>query len=154
DCNDHNECTTEFCQPFVGCVSFPLDGIVCEDHNPCTTDDVCRTGVCTGDPRNCFDDDPCTVDSCNSAGGAFLCQHEDCNAVPNSSCPAQCRPIFCGNGQIDPGETCDPPDATPQPGRPGQVTCRPDCTFCGDGVTQTGQGETCDDANLVTGCNP
>ncbi len=153
DCDDHNPCTADSCSPFSGCIHLPLSG-KCDDQNPCTTDDVCLNGQCVGDPRNCFDDDPCTVDSCNSAGGAFLCQHEDCNNVPNSSCPAQCRPVYCGNGRIDFGETCDPPDPTPQPGRPGEVKCRQDCTFCGDAVLQTSDGETCDDANLVSGCDP
>ena len=154
DCNDNNPCTTEFCDFFLGCRYTNLNGIKCEDHNPCTTDDVCRAGICTGDPRNCFDDDPCTVDMCNSGGGAFLCQHEDCNSVPGGSCPSQCLPAECGNGRLDPGETCDPPDPTPVPGRPGDVVCRPDCTFCGDGVVQAGHGETCDDGNQRSGCTP
>jgi hypothetical protein len=153
DCDDHSPCTADSCSFFDGCVHTPLPG-QCNDLNPCTTDDVCRDGLCVGDARNCFDNDPCTVDSCSSAGGAFLCQHEDCNDVPGSSCPAQCKPVFCGNGRIDAGETCDPPDATPQPGRPGQVTCRLDCTSCGDAVKQTSDGETCDDGNFVTGCDP
>jgi hypothetical protein len=54
----------------------------------------------------------------------------------------------CGNGVLDPGETCDPPDPTPIPGVvPPQATCRPDCTFCGDAVVQAADGETCDDGN-------
>src|SRR5262245_2908920 len=58
DCNDNNPCTTEFCDTFFGCRRTNLDGIQCNDHNPCTTDDTCHTGTCTGDPRNCLDDDP------------------------------------------------------------------------------------------------
>jgi hypothetical protein len=154
DCDDHNSCTTDSCSPSFGCLHAPLSGMRCQDSNPCTTDDVCMAGTCTGEPRNCLDDDPCTVDTCNSAGGAFLCQHEDCADVPDSVCPAQCVPVGCGNHHIDPGETCDPPDPTPKPGHPGEVTCRPDCTSCGDAITQPSDGETCDDGNFVTGCNP
>jgi hypothetical protein len=154
DCNDHNPCTTEFCQFFVGCIFTNLDGIHCDDNNPCTTDDFCRVGRCSGDPRNCFDDDPCSVDSCSSAGGAFLCMHESCASVPDSTCPSMCQPPGCGNGRLDPGETCDPPDPTPMAGRPGDVTCRPDCGFCGDGVVQTAHSETCDDGNELSGCTP
>src|SRR5262249_36836223 len=137
-----------------GCLHAPLSGMRCVDSNPCTTDDVCVAGVCTGDPRNCLDDDPCTIDTCNSAGGAFLCLHEDCAVVSDSVRRAQCVPVGCGNHHIDPGETCDPPDPTPKPGYPGEVTCRPDCTSCGDAITQPSDGETCDDGNFVTGCNP
>ena len=102
----------------------------CDDGSPCTTDDVCQTGTCVGAPRNCSDDDACTVDSCDSAGGAFLCEHVDCNTVSGSSCPVQCSPPSCGNGVVDPGETCDPPDPTIDPVRL-QARCRPDCTRCG-----------------------
>lgn len=57
----------------------------------------------------------------------------------------------CGNSQIDPGETCDPPGSLQPPnGNP----CRPDCTYCGDASTQPSDGEICDDGNSVSGCRP
>jgi hypothetical protein len=59
----------------------------------------------------------------------------------------------CGNGVIDPGETCDPPDLTIDPLN-GQFRCRVDCTRCGDGVAQHMDNETCDDGNTVSGCDP
>jgi len=155
-CDDHSSCTTDFCSPSQGCVHLPLqNGLFCEDNNPCTTDDTCQGGLCVGDPRNCADGNPCTVDFCSSAGGAFLCLHENCTDIPDSFCPTpQCQAGTCGNNHLDPGETCDPPDATPKPGHPGQVTCRADCTSCGDSIVQPSDGETCDDGNLVTGCDP
>jgi cysteine-rich repeat protein len=62
----------------------------------------------------------------------------------------ECLPI-CGDSNIDPGETCDPP-GQPGPGpQPGE--CRADCTYCGDGIVDV--GEECDDGNGVNydGCN-
>ncbi len=57
-------------------------------------------------------------------------------------------PPLCGNGVINPGETCDPP-GSPQP--PNGNLCRTDCTYCGDGIVQ--DGETCDDGNAVNCSN-
>lgn len=57
----------------------------------------------------------------------------------------------CGNLVLDPGETCDPPGSL-QP--PNNNPCRPDCTYCGDAMTQIGTGESCDDGNSVSGCRP
>jgi cysteine-rich repeat protein len=57
----------------------------------------------------------------------------------------------CGNGIVDPGETCDPPDLTIDP-QNRQLRCRLDCTRCGDGQAQS--YETCDDGNTVSGCDP
>jgi hypothetical protein len=58
---------------------------------------------------------------------------------------------LCGNLQLDPGETCDPPGSF-QP--PNNNVCRNDCTYCGDLITQAGDGEICDDGNSVSGCRP
>jgi hypothetical protein len=57
----------------------------------------------------------------------------------------------CGNLQVDSGETCDPPGSL-QP--PNNAPCRADCTYCGDMITQVADGESCDDANSVSGCRP
>lgn len=66
---------------------------------------------------------------------------------------APVRAQECGDGVIDPGETCDPPDLTIDPLN-GQLRCRLDCTRCGDGQVQSADTETCDDGNTVSGCDP
>lgn len=56
----------------------------------------------------------------------------------------------CGDGNVDPGETCDPPNLAHGPN--GQPICRTDCTSCGDGVVDAADVETCDyGPNLVCG---
>jgi len=58
------------------------------------------------------------------------------------------RTPSCGDGFLDTsiGETCDPPGVL-QP--PNDNVCRDDCTFCGDGIIDS--GEDCDDGNDVDG---
>ena len=54
-------------------------------------------------------------------------------------------PPFCGDGALDPGETCDDGNTA------GGDGCRADCTLesCGDGILDP--SETCDDGNLTNG---
>jgi hypothetical protein len=66
---------------------------------------------------------------------------------------APVRAQECGDGVVDPGETCDPPDLTLDPVT-HQFKCRLDCTSCGDGVVQPNDFETCDAGTDLTcgGC--
>ncbi len=68
---------------------------------------------------------------------------------------APVRAQVCGDGVIDAGETCDPPDLSIDPAN-GQNRCRLNCTRCGDGVVDVSSTETCDAGpNLVCGaCQP
>jgi len=52
---------------------------------------------------------------------------------------------LCGNGLVDPGETCDPPGSVPDTPPGNQNACRDNCTYCGDGIVNN--GEECDDPN-------
>ena len=61
---------------------------------------------------------------------------------------ADCSLDICGDGNVDPGETCDVADPAAPAG------CRPaggaeECTSCGDNSQQASEG--CDDGNLVDG---
>jgi hypothetical protein len=157
DCNDHVFCTIDSCTQQTGCKHDPVPPPCCDtdadcaDTDPCTVNERCVNNTCVSDPRNCSDNDPCTVDTCENAGGDFNCIHTPCFQLDGNQCPDNsCLPAFCGNGRIDPGETCDPPGSTTS--KPG-VLCRADCTFCGDNVVQPQDGETCDDGNTVEGCN-
>jgi cysteine-rich repeat protein len=69
--------------------------------------------------------------------------------------PLQCAAVqpvcisnSCGNGVVDPGETCDDGNILNGDG------CAADCKSkesCGDGVLNTDAGEVCDDGNTVDG---
>jgi hypothetical protein len=164
DCNDGFICTNDFCTPTTGCQhSDPQEGCCessdeeCADTDHCTTNERCVDHTCVSDPVDCDDQNNCTVDICTNAGGGFLCENKPCYEIDPNTCPGgpdgPCIPIPCGNGELDPGETCDPPDPTPIPGvDPPQPKCRQDCTFCGDGILQGMDGEACDDGNNVGGC--
>lgn len=73
DCDDHNLCTQDNCDPQTGCVHVALpDGTGC-GGGLCGFA-TCQGGECiSGDPRACDDDDPCTHDWCDPSTG---CQHE------------------------------------------------------------------------------
>jgi MYXO-CTERM domain-containing protein len=68
-CEDQNPCTDDACDPQAGCVhDFNTDP--CEDGDLCNGPDVCAFGVCVpGATIYCFDNDPCTDDTCDPAVG-------------------------------------------------------------------------------------
>lgn len=85
--------------------------------------------------------------------------------VVNGQCVAAPKQSVCGDGILDVGEACDDGNTVTESACPyGQATCTAcsaDCSkvlnlngsFCGDGVTDLGQGEQCDDGNTCTeGC--
>jgi hypothetical protein len=89
----------------------------------------------------------------NGATSTFACNNPSSGEVvtvtaDNGECKKSlttkisCFPVECGNGVVDPGETCDT-------GIPG-VPCPADCTYvCGDGVAEA-PVEDCDPGNTLT----
>jgi uncharacterized repeat protein (TIGR01451 family) len=70
-CNDGNPCTSDFCQPSVGCVSVNNEA-PCDDGNACTVNDTCGGGSCQGGaPVVCTASDQCHVaGTCDPGSGA------------------------------------------------------------------------------------
>lgn len=70
-----DSCIANACDPATGfCRETPANqGSICDDEDPCTINDVCRDGVCAGNPTECDDGNPCTTDLCNQISG---CSHE------------------------------------------------------------------------------
>ena len=73
DCDDHNQCTQDSCDPASGCLHVLLqDGTGC-GGGPCGQG-ICSSGECVlSDPTLCDDEDACTQDWCEPDTG---CQHE------------------------------------------------------------------------------
>lgn len=91
DCQDSNPCTLELCDPQLGCYSVPDDLASCSDSSLCTQNDHCVDGMCLGTPANCDDGNTCTMDACDYLLGCVHLSIRFC----------------CGNGELDPDETCD-----------------------------------------------
>jgi hypothetical protein len=129
-CDDLNLCTSDSCEPAVGCI-FAANNLPCDDTNPCTENDLCVAKSCvSGLPKSCDDANVCTDDSCSPTGiclnvanagpcedGEFCtanaCADSACQASPtqcgdNATCnedenACQCNKFYAGNGQ-----TCTP----------------------------------------------
>ena len=91
-----------------------------------------------------------TTYQCSSAGPqtltiAVIDNHTPTPCATRMSLVVECTPLSeCGNGVVDPGETCDPPNGT---------TCSATCQSgeCGDGIVQV--GEQCDPPNPANHCS-
>jgi hypothetical protein len=73
-----DDCQFTFCDPDVGCaVQFRCDNEPCDPHNRCITNTHCQHGQCVGEPVDCADTNPCTLDICNPhpQGDDAVCQH-------------------------------------------------------------------------------
>jgi cysteine-rich repeat protein len=86
-------------------------------------------------------------DDCTVCGDGVKDQVEGCddgNANNNDGCRNDYTLPGCGDDVVDvgAGETCDPPGS---PAGGNGNDCRNDCTVCGDGVVDPGEG--CDDGN-------
>jgi hypothetical protein len=89
----------------------------------------------------------------------FACQHQGTNVpvtvtMSNGECSrpllttVSCNDVLCGNGVLDPGETCDKGIPAGQPGG-GAFGCPANCQFtCGNGVVET-PAEQCELPNGV-----
>jgi len=120
DCNDNNPCTTNVCDPELGCVTTNLPygtdcGFLNITNSICFLDSICNgIGGCIanleGAQLNCTDLVECTVDGCDSVSN---CTH----APDHDFCP-------------DTGNPCTQSLCTGTSGTGCEVSNRADGTFC------------------------
>jgi hypothetical protein len=170
DCSDGNACTTDGCDPELGCTHTPTAGN-CDDGDACTNADHCEVGECVGGPvLTCVDAHDCTIDSCDPESGCLFTEdHDFCdddNPCTKDLCSGQ---TGCSNTPHDgdcPGGHCENGecivDCLPQcDGKTcGDDGCSGSCGFCGAGLQcMAGKcvepgSDLCDDGNdiLWDGC--
>jgi MYXO-CTERM domain-containing protein len=111
DCDDHEMCTDDTCDPSTGCRSAPVaDGTSC-GGGLCASG-TCAGGICRTQEAACDDGDPCTRDNCDPAAGCrhdplpdgfecgdcMMCLARQCVDVPD------CKSGGCGcGGSPEPG---------------------------------------------------
>ena len=102
DCNDHNLCTTDTCNPATGCV-FTNNTNSCDDGNACSVGDRCGGGAChSGAPVVCVPPDGCHVAGvCDPATGAC----SSVNAPDGTVCSDN---NLCTTGDVCQSGVCTP----------------------------------------------
>lgn len=107
---DTNACHAPSCDPVAGCSQKNLTGTNCPDANLCNGTEKCNAGVCNvpGTPKNCNDNNPCTIDGCDPSTGACLntpvaggelCENGDvCDGIGVCSDKGVC--------EVQPAEAC------------------------------------------------
>ena len=112
DCNDGDPCTFDSCSPSLGCQYAPTQccqtSADCPDQ-ACRVDRQCVAAFCTGGtPRDCDDDDPFTLDTCDPTTGCVHTSTTPTTIPPGGSCdddgdcpadPDPCRVATCVAGQ-------------------------------------------------------
>ena len=158
DCDDSNACTADSCGVSSGdCLHSPTPGgTTCDDGDPCSVGDTCENGVCqAGSPKDCSDDEPCTIDSCDVVDGSCVHDADTLDAEPCSSglCleGETCAAGVCGGGDwiFDCCETtadCDDSDPCAEPSCEAHqctysaLSCPAASTACGMPLCGVGPG--------------
>jgi hypothetical protein len=129
---DSNECTTEHCDGNGLCV--PFSTVCADDPNFCDDADACTQDICDITEGDCCRYVPlCICGDGNIDPGEFC---DGASQAPGVTCTDACDAACtcCGDGVQQTGERCDGTDFEPSsPTQTGEGTCRPDCTYCGDG---------------------
>jgi cysteine-rich repeat protein len=147
-CGFHMPVTTNSSLPTVGNATVIAAAVVVSPL-------VCGDSIIGEPGEECDDGNTNSGDGCSSTCKIEFCgdgivnnqPNEECddgNNISEDGCSAICRYEFCGDliVQRGLGETCDPTGGQlPPNGNP----CNLDCTYCGDGNTDT--HEQCDDGN-------
>lgn len=146
ECDDDEMCTTDSCDPDVGCVFVDLpNGSECDDDDLCTTVDECFAGTCIGgEDVVCGQLDQCHVPGeCNPSTG-------ECSNPPaqdGTTCDDN-DPCTVSDG-CDKGECEGAPKACPAPAQcHGLGTCDAESGECE--YAPLGAGALCNDGNACT----
>lgn len=158
DCSDGQVCTTDGCDPKVGC-THSANQQQCDDGNPCTNGDTCATTVCQSGSNvcGCQKDADCSGqedgDLCN---GTLFC---DTAKLPYTCKVKASTVVVCDSGK---DSTCATNTCAGQSGKCGLVSaqdgkaCDADasvCTLedkCLAGLCKAGAAVSCNDKNPCT----
>ncbi|MGB0716859.1 MAG: hypothetical protein ACPGXK_13335, partial [Phycisphaerae bacterium] len=166
NCNDNNPCTTDSCDPAIGCVNV-FNTIACDDENACTENDACTDGTCVGEPVACNDNNVCTDDVCDTLLGCIFTDNADaCDDQNACTIGDVCDGGICQSGtaaDCDDNNPCTTDSCDPAIGcvnESNTIACDDEnaCTendTCTNG-TCVGEPVDCDDENMCTddSCDP
>ena len=159
-CVDGNPCTDDSCNSSNGVCQFLPNMDPCNDGDPCTDSDSCSSGACSGYPKQCGDENPCTGDICS--GGSCVnnpltgpaCNDDDACTQQDACSAGSCKGVqlVCDDGNLCTSNECVGGSCVFNPINGSTCTDGDPCTVqdvCGGGGC-SGTPLDCDDANPCT----
>ena len=141
-CEDDNACTTDGCDPEMGCIHQNVTGDDCDDGDDCTLGDFCDDGLCAGEPVTCNDGNPCTTDACDpDTGCKFTPYNGPCDDGDPCTYGDFCQEEACTSGVL---VNCNDDNPCTQDGCDAEAGCvhTPTDGLCNDDNPCT-LGEAC-----------
>ena len=86
-------CSIGACDVVTGdCVRFARnEGSECDDGKKCTVHDTCSNGICVGEENLCFDNNPCTINTCSESAGCMVqYETESGQCIPGCTKDSEC----------------------------------------------------------------
>ncbi|MBM4345389.1 MAG: hypothetical protein FJ100_18615 [Deltaproteobacteria bacterium] len=170
-CDDDNVCTTDSCDPDLGCIGKNNEA-PCSDNDACTKGDECKDGECRAGKTvvSCDDGKPCTDDSCtklkgcvnaNTADGKACSDGDACtdgDACKAGTCSAGTA-LACGDSDVCTDDACDKAKGCTHANNTAKCEDGDVCSegdACAAGKCAPGKAKNCDDANTCTSesCDP
>ncbi len=164
-CDDKNACTTDSCDPKIGCAHVN-NTAACDDGSKCTTGDVCAAGKCAGKASGqCDDGNPCTNDNCdaktgdcNWTGTTGACDDGNACTTGEACAASKCTggtAKSCDDKNACTTDSCDAKAGTcvNAPGNDGGACDDASACTSGDACAAgkcAGKAKVCDDANACT----
>jgi len=98
-CDDGLACTSESCDPSIARCRYVPDDTPCDDGVYCNGLERCDRvlGCALGDPIDCGDGDPCTIEACDEVSQA-------CRSAPRDADEDGDPDVHCGGGDCDDGD--------------------------------------------------
>jgi len=126
--DDTNPCTYDYCNGSGACIHPDYDNNECDDGEDCTDNDICSSGVCSGNTYVCENSGTCNSDddfcTCETGYTGDYC--EDCaegyigypNCIPEPGfVPIKVGNFWMGSPEECPGPVGYPGDCTREKGR-------------------------------------
>src|SRR5206468_72043 len=111
----------------------------CDDGMFCTVNDTCSEGVCSGSPRNCDDNNPCTYDSCDEDNDVCVHENNDANACDDG--------LYCTVNDACSNGVCS---GSPRTCNPYTPLTRASCDEANDTCVHVNNTAPCDDGLFCT----
>ncbi|NMB73556.1 MAG: hypothetical protein GYA21_00340 [Myxococcales bacterium] len=168
DCDDHDICTDDSCDPERGC-QHAFNSAPCDDGQACSQNDHCQEGRCVGAPvENCDDGNACTTDTCQDGVGCVhlpntaACDDGDACTTSDACTQGACRggpALSCDDGNGCTDDACDPASGCTHAFNTAPCDDGDACTgsdACAQGSCRGGPALACDDGNACTddACDP